>query len=95
LSAWASDCLVAQRLERLTDALLDGAIDKPTFDERKATLLAQRTILNDRREGDDSTFWRSIAERFELGLTALQGYEPGNDDEKREILKLVSSNSWP
>lgn len=84
--------LVAQRLERLTDALLDGAVDKATYDERKGALLAQRMALTERRDGDDSTFWQSIAEMFELGLTALQGYEIGNDDEKREILKSVSSN---
>ena len=33
-----------------------------------------------------------MAERFELGLVALQGYENGNDEEKRDVLKLVSSN---
>jgi len=84
--------LVAQRLARLTDAFLDGTIDKAAYEERKAMLLAQRTALNERLAGGDSTFWQSIAERFELGLTALQGYQIGNDDEKREIIKSVSSN---
>jgi len=84
--------LVSQRLERLTDALVDGVIDKRAYAERKGGLLAQRATLLERRESSSSTFWLTVAERFELGLTALQGYEIGNDDQKREILKSIGSN---
>ncbi|GAA4815242.1 hypothetical protein GCM10023232_08660 [Sphingosinicella ginsenosidimutans] len=84
--------LLAQRLDRLTDAVLDGTIDKQTYEERKAALLALRLTLMERQSGGNSTYWRSIAERFELGLTALQGYEIGLDDEKRDVLKSVGSN---
>lgn len=84
--------LVGVRLERLTDALLDGTIDKATYDDRRAGLLEQRAGLKEHQDGGSSTFWRCIAERFELGLRALPGYEMGNDDEKREMVQLVSSN---
>jgi site-specific DNA recombinase len=83
--------LIDQRIERLTDALLDGTIDKETYDLRKGKLISQRLELRE-REDENSTFLQLIAERFELGLMALQRYEMGNDDEKRDILKIVSSN---
>lgn len=85
--------LIEQRLIRLTDALIDGAIDKPSFEERKRALFDQRRGLNDRlQNGASVTFWRDVAERFERGLTAYLGYETGGKDEKREMVELVSSN---
>jgi len=84
--------LIGERMERLTDAVLDGVIDKPTYDERKALLIARKRDLEDRKRDDASTNWRIIAEKFELSLTALRGYEMGSDDEKRDVLKSVSSN---
>jgi site-specific DNA recombinase len=84
--------LVDERTERLTDAVLDGIIDKHTYDERKAVLIARKRDIEDRKRDDASTNWRIIAERFELSLAALRGYEMGNDDEKRDVLKSVSSN---
>lgn len=83
---------VEQRIEHLTDAVLDGTIDKTTYDDRKAALLARKIELRERQEQTGSTFWRLMAERFELGFAAQQSYKMGNDDEKREILKSVSSN---
>lgn len=84
--------LIDQRIELLTDAVLDGTIDKETYDRRKATLINQRLALRELKSGPGSTYLQSIAQRFELGLAALRGYEIGNDDEKRDILKTVSSN---
>jgi len=84
--------LIEQRMERLTDAVLDGVIDKLTYDERKAAMIAQKLALQDRQRAGDWTKWQSIAERFELGLMALRGYEIGDDDEKRDVIKSVSSN---
>lgn len=84
--------LIDERIERLTDAVLDGTIDKSTYYERRGRLIGQRVELLERRKGAGSTTWQTVSERFELGLTALQGYEIGNDDEKREVLKSVSSN---
>jgi len=85
--------LLQGRLDRLTDAMIEGLIDKTTYDERRSGLIAQRAALQDRqRFGSDSTFWKTMAERFELGLVALQSYEIGNVNEKREILQTVSSN---
>ncbi len=85
--------LIDQRLTRLTDAVIDGTIDKPTFDARKADLICRQRALRERLENDsDVTFWRNVAERFERGLTAYAGYLTGTDDEKRDMVKLVGSN---
>ncbi|HEV2817628.1 MAG TPA: recombinase family protein [Allosphingosinicella sp.] len=84
--------LVDQRMDVLTSAVLDGTIDKETYERRKASLIDQRLALRDLKSAPNSTYLQSIAQRFELGLAALEGYEIGNDDEKRNILKSVSSN---
>jgi site-specific DNA recombinase len=84
---------VDERMIRLTDALLDGTIDKDIYDERKKLLIGQRLTLQESLQSKDKlTFWKSVAERFELGFVALQSYIIGNDDEKREIVKIISSN---
>lgn len=85
--------LVDERLARLTDALLDGDIDKETHDARKTTLLGRRIELREEAEGRSPlTPAANLLELFELGLVALPAYEKGNDEEKRAILRTVSSN---
>ena len=85
--------LIDQRLARLTDLLIDLAIDKDTYNERKADLLVRKRALQDQLDNDeDSTFWRIVSERFELGLDAYTGYLTGNAAEKRDLVKLVGSN---
>ena len=85
--------LVIQRLTRLTDALIDGAIDKSTYEERKSQLLAHKRDLQEKREEDqDSTFWQNVAEKFGQAQTAYLTYISSNDEEKREMVKLVSSD---
>ena len=80
-------------MTRLTDAFLDGSIDKVTYEERKSDLLAQKTGVQNRLENDeDSTFWGNVSQKFEQGLTAYTGYLRGLDAEKRDMVKLVSSN---
>lgn len=85
--------LVADRLERLTDAMIDGAIDGDSFSERKARLLADRRRLEEARATDaDGLGWRRALERFERWNTAQQGYAVANAAEKREILVSMGSN---
>ena len=85
--------LVDERMTRLTDALLDGLIDKPTYDGRKSALLCRKGDLQDRlANGGDSPFWESVAQKFELGLTVSSGYISASDERKREAVKLLGSN---
>ena len=85
--------LIDQRVARLTDLLIDLAIDKTTYNERKADLLARKRSLQDSLENDqDSTFWQIVSERFELGLDAYTGYLTGIEAEQREVVQIVGSN---
>lgn len=84
--------LIEERLVRLTDAVLDGTIDKPTYDERKASLVLQKLDLHERQKHGELTLWQIIAERFEQGITAQLSYESGTDDEKRRIIQTIGSN---
>jgi len=85
--------LIEERLARLTDAMLDGLVDPETYTDRKSALIAHRLELQqEEQSGSNSTSWKDVAERFELGFAALSGFDLGNDVEKREILKTVGSN---
>lgn len=85
--------LLDQRLARLTDLLIDSSIDKLTYDERKADLLSKRMALKEKLETDtDLTYWQSIAEKFGQAETAYLTYMSSNDDEKRRMVNLVSSD---
>lgn len=84
---------IAARMDRLTDAMVDGLIDKDAFNHRKASLIEERQRLNERRQaGDPAVFWTRMAERFERANTALQNYLSATDAEKRELLISLGSN---
>jgi site-specific DNA recombinase len=83
------------RLSRLTDAFLDGAIEKEIFEERKTSLLMERKSLEERlshlKDGEDSL--PEILKNFlELAKSAYLSYEMGFSDEKRDLLKQLTSN---
>jgi hypothetical protein len=86
---------VEERLSRLTDAYIDRAIDRDTFEARKAALIAKRLDFRERlnviRIGASSVP-EKVAKFFELSQSALLSYETGFPDDKREILKSVTSN---
>jgi len=83
---------VADRLTRLTDALLDGSIDKTAFDERRAILLNDQRRIKDDIEGRVELFWERLREQCELGITALRAFNLGTPAEQAEIVKEVSAN---
>jgi DNA invertase Pin-like site-specific DNA recombinase len=85
--------LVEERLQRLTDALLDGMIDKEMYEARKEALLARRLELRDALQNAPAlTSSTALAERFELAFAAFQTYEIGNELEKRDLLRSLGSN---
>lgn len=86
---------VTERLARLTDAYLDQSIEKELFEERKTTLLLERKAImaastdleQNRRSVPDEL------ERFlELAGSAFSLYGKAPVEEKRELLKTVTSN---
>lgn len=85
--------LLDQRLVRLTDMLIDETIDKATYDERKADILGKRQALRERLGSDpELTYWHKIAEKFGQAETAYLSYISANNAEKRDMVKLVSSD---
>jgi site-specific DNA recombinase len=86
---------VRARLGRLTDALIDGALEKPLFDARKATLLndEQRILekIRNLEAGTDSSL-RRLAGFLELIKNAPVAYENAEPDEKRNLVKNLFSN---
>jgi site-specific DNA recombinase len=86
---------VHDRLNRLTDAYLDGAIEKTILDERRKTLLfeeaGQKQRTADLEAGRYDTLQR--LERFlELAQTASNLYKMALPLEKRELVKKLTSN---
>ncbi|MHB8521893.1 MAG: recombinase family protein [Limisphaerales bacterium] len=83
------------RLARLTDAFLDGTIEKPLFEERKTALLMERKSLEEqiaevRQRGQAGP--DRLAEFLEPAGRADFLYKMGLADEKRELVKIVTSN---
>jgi hypothetical protein len=86
---------IRTRLGRLTDAFLDGTIEKPLFEARKAGLLGdeQRTVemIRNLEAGNGSSLER--LERFlELVKNAPVAYENAEPDEKCDLVKNLFSN---
>jgi site-specific DNA recombinase len=86
---------IRARLGRVTDALIDGILEKPTFDARKAALLSdeQRILeaIRNLEAGNGGAFQR--LERFlELVRNAPVAYKYANPDEKRDLVKNLFSN---
>ncbi len=86
---------VQDRLTSLTDALLDGLIEKDLFEERKRSLLEERSELDGRiagREENRRPLPDKLQEFLELAESAYSSYKAGLDNEKRDLLKIVTSN---
>jgi hypothetical protein len=86
---------VSERLNRLTDAYLDGTIEKEIYEERKAALLFERRAVEDRLN-DLKTGKTSIPEEvqkfLELAGDAYSLYKTPITEKKRHLLKTVTSN---
>jgi site-specific DNA recombinase len=82
------------RLSRLTDAFLDGLVDRETFELRKGALLEERLALRTETADPtaDVTFEERVVKYLELANTAYLGFELANSDEKREIVRELTSN---
>jgi len=86
---------IQDRLGRLTDAYLDGVLEKELFEERKARLLLERRDVEDAiratRDGQ-ATLPDRLAEFLELAGSAYLLYKTALPEERRDLLKIVTSN---
>jgi site-specific DNA recombinase len=84
-----------QRLEKLTDAYLEGMLTKEEYEGRKEKLFtermdkeAQMAILGE----DNRQFEGDMQNYLELAISMPDRYITENVSEKRDLLKLVTSN---
>lgn len=83
------------RLIRLTDAYIDRMIDKDIFEQRKATLLLEKKSLEEKVNGikaKTGTIIDELSNFLELAGNAYVSYKMGFHEEKRDFLKIVTSN---
>ncbi len=81
------------RITRLTDLLIEEAIDRATFNARKEKLLMERQgIIEELGRADRPSPLQELFEEFERNNSELLRYELLLDDEKRELLDIVCSN---
>jgi DNA invertase Pin-like site-specific DNA recombinase len=80
-------------LHRLTDAFLDGTIERDLFEARKAKLLLERrgyleAITQPPKQGSRLT----LLKKLELGNVALQKAELRDSEKTRDAVSLILSN---
>jgi DNA invertase Pin-like site-specific DNA recombinase len=83
------------RLTKLTDLLLDGAIDKAAFGEKRDTLLLEELRVKERLaeiERDPASAAASLEKTVELAKSPSLLYKTALPEKKRELLKTLLSN---
>ncbi|WP_317057875.1 recombinase zinc beta ribbon domain-containing protein [Roseovarius rhodophyticola] len=83
-----------RRKEQLTDALLDGLIDKSAFQERRVRLENEKQDLSDAlRNIDDTDGDEQLARNFlELVKNVCLTYQISNKQQKRRLTEILFSN---
>lgn len=85
------------RLGRLTDAFVDGLIEKQIFEERKKRLLIERQGLKSDLARLQSSPLQPVDELehfLERAKSAYLAYKDGAAVDKRDLIDSVTSNRW-
>ena len=86
---------VADRLNRLTDAYLDQALDKAMFEERKRSLLLERKGMEENLaafQAGGHAHPDKLEKFLELAGSAWLSHQTGLPEEQREMLEILTSN---
>lgn len=87
---------IARRLERLTDALVDGVLDQDAYRARRERLELERIEIAEERqrlvEQDPEQTVAVLSTFLDACLTLADVYEKGSPDRKRELVLTVFSN---
>lgn len=86
---------VSEHLIRLTDAFLDGTIEKEIYEERKASLLFEKRAIEDRLNdlrSNKTSIPEEVQKFLELAGDAYSSYQTPISRKKRRLLKTVTSN---
>lgn len=81
-----------ERLDRLTDAYIDRLIDKETFEARKATVMMDQKALQEKVAQPQSAIVDRLSKFLELAGDAYLLNQTAFPNEKRDLLKIVTSN---
>lgn len=82
------------RIDRLTDALIDRLIDREAFGERRQRLAVEEEALeNERREwGDKAKKAAHMRTLIELANSLVQNHRLAKSAEKRQLIEMTTSN---
>jgi site-specific DNA recombinase len=83
------------RMNRLTDLLLDGTVEKPTYDEKQKQMVWEEVKLRQRIaaiEAGSVDIFKDIERTVELAKDAALLYKQANVARKRELLRILLSN---
>jgi len=84
------------RLNRLTDAYLDQAIDRTLFEQKKTTLILEKKGLEEKlaelKNGGSTGMPAAIEEFLELAGNAYVRWKLAKEEEKRDLLQDIASN---
>ncbi len=86
---------LTERLNRATDAYLDGTLDREAFEERKSALITERRAISDRREDFEAnrvSIPDELQKFVELAGSAYSLYYGAITAKKRRLLRTVMSN---
>lgn len=83
-----------QKIDRLTDALIDRLIDEQTFSERKHPLLLEIKSLETQMAEQDNLAKkaRRLKQLAELADSFANTYEIGEPHEKRQVVEIATAN---
>lgn len=82
-------------LDRLTDAYLEQAIEREIFERRKSKLLMEQKEVEERLaelEKNRQSIPDRLCEFLELAESAYLQYEMGLAEQKRDLVKIITSN---
>lgn len=86
---------IKARQTKLIDVLLDGAIDKESFETRKVALLEETRLIEDSLRVDGPTsadLKQFVLDTLELASVAQHGYRLADSAAKREMVLSLTSN---
>jgi len=85
---------VEDRIERLTDAMIDRLIDKDAYSQRKRKLALEEEALHQERQdmGKMATKAEHLRTVIELTKNLVSGHDLADPAEKRQMLEMTTSN---
>lgn len=85
---------IDSKLEKLTDTVVAGVIDRDSFHKRKQALLLERRAFEDSlaRGSQKLRSTYTLSQFLELAKTLTGIYQIMNDNERRELLEITTSN---